>query len=205
MEILIWLSRGTLTNGVAIAMTDTSLQRYGSITIIALTLCACHALKPPDAPSETRVAYRASIAAGTPRYEEAEDEVANRPAPAENPAPIYPPSALALHLPRVVVEAKVIVNREGRVGEVRIAASTDAGAHPAVFDAAVRDAASRWRFTPLTFTRWQDVTDAQGNVVDSRQVSAERRPFSLDYAFFFELLDGKPVVGAQSRTGDRRN
>ena len=64
-----------------------------------------------------------------------------------------------------------------------------------MFDEAVREALLRWRYTPLTFTRWQEVKDTEGNIVDSREVSAERRPFSVDYDFVFELRDGKPMVG----------
>lgn len=171
----------------------------------ALALYACHAVKPRDAPPSTRVAYQASIAPGTPRYEERDDEVSNQPVPAENPAPLYPQSAIALRLPRVSVSAKVIVDEEGRVEAVRVATAGDSAGHPPEFDDVVRTAAMQWHFTPLTFTRWHDVKDAEGNVIDSRPVSSERRPFSLDFDFFFELRDGKPVVGSQPQQGARRD
>ena len=152
-------------------------------------------IKPESAQPQTRVMFSTRIAAGTPRYEEKEDEVSNNPLPTEHPAPVYPAAAIALGLHRVNVSAKVIVDSEGKVGEVRIAPPFDPVAHPAVFDEAVREALLRWRYTPLTFTRWQEVKDTEGNIVDSREVSAERRPFSVDYDFVFELRDGKPVVG----------
>ena len=153
-------------------------------------------VKPEYARSQTSVKYSAYVAAGTPRYEEKENEVSNRPMPVEHPPPVYPQAAIALGLRRVDIGARVIVDAEGNVDEVRIAASN---ARPPLFDEAVREAVLRWRYTPLTFTRWEDVKDAQGNVVDSRQVSAERKPFSLDYDFVFELRDGKPVVGSATR------
>jgi hypothetical protein len=164
----------------------------------------CVALKPSSAQPETRVAYQAKLRPGTPRYEEREDEVSNRPVPFENPLPLYPESAIPLHLASVIVSAKIIVDRDGRVDEVRMISVPGTDAHPVEFDAAVREALARWRFTPLTFSRWEDVNDAQGNVIDSRQISAERRPFSLDYEFYFELRGGKPSVGAQSPSAVRR-
>ena len=69
----------------------------------------------------------------------------------------------------------------------------------AEFDEAVRDAVRGWFYTPLTFTRWEEVKDAEGNIVDSRPASIEKKPFSLDFDFRFELRDGKPVVGAMTR------
>ena len=163
----------------------------------------CAALKPMRTQPETRVAYQAKLKPGAPRYEEREDEVSNRPAPIENPLPVYPTSAIPLHLASVVVSAKVIVDREGKVTEVRLTPAPEPNAHRAEFEAAVHEALERWRFTPLTFSRWEDVEDAQGNVVDSRQVS-ERRPFSLDYEFYFELREGRPMVGAHPPEVGRR-
>jgi len=171
---------------------------FCTFTMIAIVLGGCAQISK-SAP-QTRVSYQARIAPGAPRYEETEDEISNSPTLLENPAPVYPQAAIALHLPKVAVAAKVIVDREGKVDEVRITPATDSAASPTEFDVAVREAALRWQFTPLTFTRWEEVKDAQGNVVDSRQISVERRPFSLDYEFYFELRDGKPVVGSAAQS-----
>ncbi|TLY50202.1 MAG: hypothetical protein E6K53_11370 [Gammaproteobacteria bacterium] len=149
--------------------------------MIAIVLGGCAQISK-SAP-QTRVSYQARIAPGAPRYEETEDEISNSPTLLENPAPVYPQAAIALHLPKVAVAAKVIVDREGKVDEVRITPATDSAASPTEFDVAVREAALRWQFTPLTFTRWE-----------------ERRPFSLDYEFYFELRDGKPVVGSAAQS-----
>ncbi len=153
------------------------------------------ALKPSSTSPETRVAYQAKFDAGAPHYEQREDEVSNNPIPITNPAPIYPKAAISQHLALVVIEAKVIVDSNGKVSEVRIAQNGDAS--HLQFETAVRDAVSQWTYAPLTFTRWEEVKDAQGNVIDSRPASVERKPFSLDYEFRFELRDGKPVVDAQ--------
>ncbi len=143
--------------------------------------------------------YSAHVVPGTPRYEEREDEVANRPVSIENPPPVYPQAAIALGLHRVEVNAKVIVDSEGKVSEVRIAESSDPATHPAAFDDSVRATLLRWRYIPLTFRRFAEVKDEQGNIVDSRLVNSESKPFSLDYDFVFELRDGKPVVAGVTR------
>jgi len=164
------------------------------------TLVGCvQPTKPGSAPPQTNVRYSAHVDPGTPRYEEKENEVSNRPLPLEHPPPAYPQAAMALGLPRVEVSVKIVIDAEGKVSDVRIVPPENTTVHPPVFDEAVREALSRWRFIPLTFTSWEDVKDDRGNVVDARQVRSERRPFSLDYDFFFELQNGKPVVGVPSR------
>ncbi len=169
-----------------------------------LALCACnHAVKPTATPPETQVAFRLSAAGGqTPRWEMHKGESANIPAMIVHEAPAYPESAVALRLPLVVVEAKVIVDAEGQVSEVRI---VPAEATPLrdLFEEAVRTGVGQWRYTPLEFTRWKDVLDAHGNVVDAKREAVERKPFSLDYEFRFELRDGKPFVGTAAQAGSR--
>jgi len=169
-----------------------------SVASIATLGTACtHSVR--RAP-ETSVAFRMNGGADTPHYDVREDESSNSPVPIENEPPVYPPGAIALRLPLVLVAAKVIVGEDGKVREIRIApVNDDPSRQP--FEAAVRAAVSRWAYVPLTFARFEDVIDAQGNVVDSRPVSIERRPFSLDYEIRFELRDGKPVVDARSRAG----
>jgi hypothetical protein len=179
-------------------------MRYRAIAIAGLALLACACTqprKPAPAPPATRVAYRAAVEPGTPRYEEPDDVSTSLPQPFDNAPPIYPPTMIALHLPLVTVKAKVIVDADGRVSEVRIVAADASMPRPPEFDAAVRDAVLQWGYMPLTFTRWEEVKDAQGNVVDSRPASIEKKPFSLDYEFRFELRDGRPVVegAAQAR------
>lgn len=74
--------------------------------------------------------------------------------------------------------------------------STDIGSRMlkvdhAAFFAACRDAVLRWQFTPMTVV--EDIEDSKGNMSQTRK----NAPFSLDYLFLFELVDGKPVVTSQ--------
>ena len=171
------------------------------VIAVAAALCACsHNAKPTATAPETQVAFRLSAAAGqTPRWEMRKGESANIPAMILHEAPTYPREAIALRLPLVIVAAKVIVDPEGKVSEVRIAPG-DTTSSRSLFDEAVRTGVSEWRYVPLTFTRWKDVLDAQGNVIESKPEAIERRPFSLDYEFRFELRDGKPFVGTTPQT-----
>jgi hypothetical protein len=174
-------------------------RRYVTVAALsAIWLGACtQAIKPSAPPTtapEAHVSYRATVDPGTPRYETKDDENSTTPLPLDNPAPIYPENRVPMHLALVSVKAKLVVGGDGKVNEVHIPAIDAASGHPAEFDAAVRAAVLRWRFTPLKFTRWEYVEDKQGNVVDSRVIAVETRPFSLDYEFRFELRDGKPVV-----------
>lgn len=149
--------------------------------------------------TQTQVAFHSVEPPGTTHYEELDDEIATATVPLENPAPEYPASMVGLHLPHVAVAAKLIVDTQGNVSEVRIEpAASDAG-HPAAFDDAVRSAVAHWRYTPLHFRTFEDVLDAEGNVTDTRLVKDEARPFSLDYEFNFDLRDGKPVVSSGNR------
>jgi hypothetical protein len=160
----------------------------------ALCGCARHAARPQD-PS-TQVAYRTIEAPDTRHYDVAPEESANVPVPLANPAPGYPPELVALRLAHVSVRAKLIVDTQGHVAEVRFDPAQGAS-HPAAFDEAVRSAVARWRYVPLRFREWRDVLDAQGNVVDAEPVKDEVKPFSLDYEFTFDLRNGKPVVATK--------
>jgi hypothetical protein len=157
----------------------------------AATLLAGCAAAPR---SQTNVAYRTVDPAGTKRYELREDDVSNIPVMIENTAPVYPQTAVALRLPHVGVRAQVIVNEEGHVSDVRIDPPIANDIHPGDFDDAVRTAVASWRYEPLHIRRFEDVLDSQGNVTDSRVVSDEAKPFSLNYQFDFDFRDGKPIV-----------
>src|SRR5580765_4716899 len=119
-----------------------------SACALAVVGCA-NGIRPTPAAPQTNVRYSAHVAPGTPRYEEGVDEISNRPTPVEFPAPAYPATAIVLGLRRVEVSAKVIIDAEGKVSEVRIAAPPDPATHPVVFDDAVHEALLRWRYIPL--------------------------------------------------------
>jgi hypothetical protein len=168
-----------------------------ALAITSSLLGCVHTARPSAQP---HVEYRSVEAPGTEHYEEREDETATVTVALEQLAPEYPADMIGLHLPHVVVTAKLIVDTEGRVSEARIEppAGSDVE-HPAAFDDAVRNASVRWRYTPLRIRTFEDILDAEGNVTGTRVVKDEAKPFSLDYEFDFDLRDGKPVV----TSGDR--
>ncbi|MFT3789841.1 MAG: TonB family protein [Rudaea sp.] len=166
-----------------------------SLLLAYALVAACHqAVRPVDTPPETRVAYRAVATPGEARYEEKNDEENySTPTLLDTPSPQYPPGLIAQHLPPVFVRAKLIVDKQGKVGEVRVQPD---GSRAPEFDSAVRGAVSHWRYSPLRHVAWKEVKDAEGSITDSQQTLDETLPFSLDYEFRFELRDGKPVVGS---------
>ena len=179
------------------------MNRYRSLISPALALAVSTSLfgcvdsTRPSA--QTNVAYRSVETPGTQHYEPSEDETATATVPLASPAPEYPADMLGLHLAHVTVTAKLIVDTEGNVGEVRIESAGSAAPYPAAFDDAVRAAVAHWRYTPLRFRSFEEVLDDEGNVTDMRVVKDEARPFSLDYEFDFDLRDGKPVVSSGNR------
>lgn len=166
--------------------------------LLGIACAACtQAVRAPVPETSTSVDYRPVVTPGAARYQLQPGESAKQPVLIERPAPEYPQGMIPLHLAKVVVRAKIVVDTEGSVSDVRILHDSAEPAYPSAFDDSVRATATHWRYTPLQFQRWRDVYDAQGNLVDSRQVAVESKPFSLDYEFHFELRDGKPLVASQ--------
>jgi hypothetical protein len=143
----------------------------------------------------TQVDFKSVENAGGAHYELRAEQSYTVPGPVDHQAPMYPPDMIALHLSHVVVQTKVIVDEKGHVTDARFPADS-ASNHPAAFDDAVKNAVLTWNYTPFLVRDWEDIEDAEGNVVDSKIVKEEARPFSLDYEFYFDLRDGKPVVAS---------
>ena len=127
------------------------------------------------------------------RYQLAMGEVSSGATPFQRVAPIYPIDRLAACPPPQEVQALLIVDRTGKVSEVRVVdeAQADANRHP--FIAAVRVAALQWQFDPLRVSHW--VADADGN---SHVVYDETKPFSLGYVFRFACHAGQPSVSTEA-------
>jgi hypothetical protein len=104
--------------------------------------------------------------------------------------PIYPASLVDRQLPAVSIRAKAIIDEQGRVTDVRDMDGASTSDH-ALFFAACREAVIQWQFSPMTVVEQFD--DGKGNMSETRK----NAPFSLDYAFRFELVDGKPSVSPQ--------
>jgi TonB family protein len=162
--------------------------------VTCLVLAACSHSVRTVPPPQTHVDYQSVATPDTHHYVLRPGESSTHPKLIERPAPGYPASMIPLHLAQVTVRVKVIVGTNGKVDDVRIAHT--GAAYPGMFDQAVHDAVSNWRYTPLQFLRWRDEYDAQGKLVGSHQVAVESKPFSLDYEFHFNLRDGRPVVAS---------
>jgi hypothetical protein len=143
--------------------------------------------------TEGDTSYRSIAKDDLQHYPLALGQVSTGAIPHEHPAPAYPPTLLDLRLPPREVGARLIVNEEGRVSEVRIDDEARADPDTRLFDAAVRAAAMQWTFEPLRISQW--AADANGN---THEVSSEARPFSMDYVFHFAWKDGRPVTDASA-------
>jgi hypothetical protein len=129
----------------------------------------------------------------TVRYQLAMGEISSGGMPIQRIAPIYPADQLAACPPPQEVRAQLIVDKTGRVSDVRGIVVDDGSATPSwqQFFAVVRTAALQWRFAPLQIEHWAADADGNSHVVDS-----ETKSFSLAYVFRFECHAGKPMVSA---------
>ena len=162
--------------------------------VLGIVLAGCASVQPtvPAKPAtEADTSYRSVAKDDMQHYQLALGQVSTGAVPWHHPAPVYPDALLDQRLPPQEVEARLIINEEGKMAEVRIAGEERADAHARLFDDAVRAAAMQWTFEPLRISQW--AADANGN---SHEVSSEKRAFSLDYVFRFAWKDGKPVTDA---------
>lgn len=127
------------------------------------------------------------------RYQLAMGRVSSGTTPVRRVTPIYPAGQLAACPPLREVKALLIVDRAGKVSEVRVPDEAQADASRRAFITAVRVAALQWRFNPWQVSRW--AADAEGN---SHLVDEETKPFSRGYAFRFECRAGQPSVSAEA-------
>ena len=149
--------------------------------------CAHLAPEPPTGTGVGSASYRTATGTGLAHYQLALGQTAMGATLQAHEAPAYPPSMLASCPPQVELPARVIVDAQGRVGDVRM----DPSPAQRPFADAVRLAVQGWRYAPLTITRW--AADAQG---DSHPVDSEAKPFSLDYVFTFRCEHGRASVSS---------
>lgn len=169
-------------------------MRRLSIVTFPLLLAACAQVPtPPRAPAppskDGKVSYEAIPASAEARRKLETHQSAFGAQVVTREPPVYPQALVAENLPPVTIRAKVIIDGEGKVSDVRdLDAAGDA--HHAAFFAACRDATLRWTFTPLTIV--EEHEGPHGDISQTRR----NEPFSLDYAFHFELKDGVPTVSS---------
>lgn len=173
-------------------MTWTTGLRYGSCAaLLLLTACATTQVATPPAPKGD-ASWRMVVPKDTVRYQLAMGEVSSGGTPFQRVAPVYPIDQLSSCPPPQEVPALLIVDKAGKVSEVRVAGETMADAHRRAFTAAARAAALQWRFNPLQINRW--AADANG---DSHVVDSVTEPFSLAYVFRFECTAGRPEISTR--------
>src|SRR6185437_2396363 len=109
----------------------------------------------------------------------------------ERKPPVYPKALLPACPAPFEVQARVDVDRAGRVEKVSGVVIDDAAATPRwqQYFLAVRAAAMQWRFNPKQVTHW--AADVNGN---SHAVDSANEPFLRLYVFRFACHAGKPVV-----------
>jgi hypothetical protein len=109
--------------------------------------------------------------------------------------PTYPAALASQNLGPQEVRAKVVVDGEGRVSDVLDFFPKSTDANHAAFFAAVREAALKWQYTPMTVVEQQDTSGG-----GLREVSRTNKPFSLDYLFRFDVKDSQPTVSTKAVT-----
>jgi hypothetical protein len=157
-----------------------------------LARCATTQRVPPPPPMGD-ASWRMVAPAGTTRYQLAMGEVSSGATPFQRVTPIYPDDQLATCPPPQEVQAQLIVDQVGKVGEVCVADEAQAAVNRRPFIAAVRVAALQWQFSPLQINHWAADADGNSHVVDS-----ETKPFSLSYVFRFECHGGESSVSTEA-------
>ncbi|RAO74700.1 hypothetical protein CA260_19785 [Dyella jiangningensis] len=114
--------------------------------------------------------------------------------PLEQPVPVYPPSLQVLHMPPQDIEARLVVDAQGKVGEVRVKDEAQADPSHRQFIEAVRAAAMRWTFVPWRTQQW--AADANG---DAHSVGDHAQPFEVGYLFRFAMNGDAPVVEVRAK------
>ncbi len=115
--------------------------------------------------------------------------------PLEQPLPIYPAVLRARHPPPREIEARLRVDEQGKVSEVRIRDEAQADPQQREFIGAVREAALRWTFVPWQARLW--AADANG---DAHSVGDQAQPFEVGYVFRFAMIGDAPVVEVHATT-----
>jgi len=153
----------------------------------------------PAAPSTGAVALRLVADPGTPGVELAPDE--NYVPPqllSSNPAPVYPPDLVPLHLKHHTVGLRITFNETGRVsdvGESPVAGSTG-GQYQAAFTAAALQALEQWRCWPPEVRKFRPGPDGDGDGKPDFQIVVKRKVLRayFDVSITFEVVDGLPTV-----------
>lgn len=152
--------------------------------------CATTTVTKPPAPksvSQGSASWRSVDPVGTQHYELSHGQTASGSVPVKRLSPTYPAAELAACPPPVEIQAQLIIDKVGRVGEVRVVDEAQADQPRRHYIDAVRAAALQWQFEPLKIGHWVD--DPRGS---THRLVSETQPFSEIYVFHFECRNGQP-------------
>lgn len=161
--------------------------------VTALSACSTRTVLRPTANPAT--SWQQITPPDAPHYNLQPGQSASLPAPqiGRFAPPLYPPTLAHPGMPPVTVKAQLVFDANGKVSGVYVLSNSYAGAGHALFEEAVRAAANDWAFTPLVFT------ETHGGGAAPVTLTRKAKPFSLWFAFHFDMVDGKPVVETVKR------
>jgi hypothetical protein len=184
-----WHYRRTNSGTKPMKQNESASRWIAIATWLLIAGCATQQSAPSLPPPTGDASWHIKEAEGTKHYTLAIGSVSSGAAATDRVTPIYPQGELASCPPPLEVEALLIVDKAGKVSEMRVANEAQADTHRRQFIAAVRTAALHWDFLPLKVDRW--AADANG---DSHVVDSETLPFSQTYVFRFACHAGKAAV-----------
>lgn len=165
-----------------------------TIVVVGTTaLVACSTTRTVVKPNpQPKTSYEMLVPKGVLRYTLEPGETAVQPVPEKQVAPIYPVSLVRAGAAPVTVVAQLVMDKNGRVEGVYPVSDTATAPDRALFEAAVKNAATQWTFSPLRFQHMLP----EGSPYPYVMVS---KPFSLWYVFHFKVVNGKPLVETVKR------
>ncbi len=159
------------------------------IMISAVTVVSgCSQQVKPKTP-EGSSTYKAIVPNGAAQYELQGGQSFSQPNLQKRVDPVYPSELVNANLKPLDIVAQVIVSELGHVSEVRFANYLGDNTNRGKFEQSIREAVSKWEYSPLTFTTSQIGSNGQKVTV------IQAKPFSLWYMFHFEIKNGRPVSG----------
>lgn len=163
-----------------------------STALLSVLLAACATAPPRPAPTpiEGSGSYTPMHGADTRRYELSVGQSFSSATLAHFENPVYPPALPPLKLAPVTLVVQLVIGSDGRVLHVQPdpPAQLQLIDHAAEFMVAIEACTRQWQFAPLVISTQHEL---DGHTIST----SSAKPFSLVYAFSFELRDGQPHAG----------
>jgi hypothetical protein len=158
----------------------------GLVALALLAGCASAPPRPTPPPLTGTGSYKPVHGADTRHYVLSIGQSFSGATLARFENPQYPPSLLALKLAPVTLVVQLVIGADGRVQRAQPdpPAQLQRIDHAAEFMAAIAACTRQWQFAPLVISTQHEL---DGRTISTRSA----KPFSLVYAFSFELRDGK--------------